>query len=369
MLSALQSVERAEARGDAAAALDVILSRPVERDGRMFWHPDRVRRLGQLTVLGPLLPRWVTSRWILAQAVQVLEPANRSRGRRAVETAVRVRGGPGTLRGLDEYDAMAKVADHDWVHRQLFLYDLGGLDHFLRRVAAPDLLAGADRIEEWATAPMGAYRLVEETPRELTWRDLVSGGELGTINLGAATMTSPGDCVLGRVVPSEEGALFESAPLPVPEGAALDVARDPSGWVDVVERACRDEYPLRGDELCITGDFDFAMLTDVPGLTQHYLHHVAAGTPFEAGHRRCDLAALAADFVRAAVREEPALGDAEVSPWPSVSAALVEPHVSEHLLRDLTPGDAEALLQLGARLPRPAADMCLALGELLREAA
>ena len=378
MLPIMQAANEAEVRGDVAGALDVILSRLVGPDGRIFWRPERVCRLSQLYVLGPLLPRWATSRWILAQALQVLEPSNRDRSVRAYETAVRVRGGPDMVRGADEIDRRAEVADHDWVHRQLFLYELGGLDHFLRRVAAPDLLTGADCIHEWAAAPMGAYRLVEETPRELTWEDLGSGGEARTINLGASTLTLPGGCVLGRVVPTEEGLMFESAPLVVPEGAALDVARDRRSWVDAVARACRDEYPVSDDDdLCVTSSFDFALLTDVPGITQHWLQHLAAEVPFTR-HDECDPLGLAVGLVRSALEGtlQPLLDDAmkrlettPLSAGPSVAAALVEPHVSEHLLHELTPADADALRSLGATLPRPASDVCLGLAEMLREAA
>lgn len=377
MLPIMQAADEAEVRGDAVGALEVILSRPTGHDGRVFWRPERVCRLSQLYVLGPLLPRWATSRWILAQALQVMEPSNRNRSRRAYETAVRVRGGPGMVRGADAIERRAEVTDHDWVHRQMFLYELGGLDHFVRRVAAPDLLAGADRIEEWAAAPMGGYRLVEETPRELTWEDLGSGAEARTINLGASTMTVPGGCVLGRMVPTEEGSMFESAPLVVPEGAALDVARDPSSWVGAVAKACRDEYPVEDDDdPCITGGFDFAMLTDVPGITQHWFQHLAAGIHF-GRHDECDPLGLAVGFVRAALDDtlQQVLDDAmkkfdtSGSAWPSVAAAFVAPHVSEHLLHELTSADSEALLRLGARLPRPAADVCLGLAEMLRAAA
>ena len=82
--------------------------------------------------------------------------------------------------------------------------------------------------------------------------------------------------------------------------------------------------------------------------------------------------------MRAALDEtlQPVLDDAmkrfdttTLAAGPSVAAALVEPHVSEHLLHVLTPADADALRSLGARLPRPASDVCLGLAEMLREAA
>ena len=369
MLPVIQAADQAEVRGDPAGALDVILSRLFAPDGSVFWRPERVRQLSQLCVLGPLLPRWATSRWVLSQALQVLDQPTRGRSRTALSTAVRVGSGSGTLPGVDQLDANARVVDHDWVYRQLFLYELGGLDHFVRRIASPDLLAGADRIGEWAAAPMGAYLLVEETPRELAWEDLATGRDLRTINLGAATLTPPGYWALGRVVPTDEGAMFESAPLAVPEGAALDVARDRAGWVDAVAKACREEYPLEDDEPCITGGFDFGLLTDVPGVTQHYLQHLVTGAPHRDDPEGCDRPSLSADFVRAAMGDELELLDLGVSPWPSVAAALVEPNVSDQLLRNLTPADAEALRGLGARLPEPASSVCETLADILRAVA
>src|SRR4029079_9573102 len=101
----------------------------------------RMRRLAELVMLRPILPGWATSRWLLAQAAQHLDSTGR--GRRALEVAIQARGGPENLRGRDEMDARTKVMDHDWVFRQVHLYELGGLDHFVRRVASPDLLVGA----------------------------------------------------------------------------------------------------------------------------------------------------------------------------------------------------------------------------------
>ena len=49
--------------------------------------------------------------------------------------------------------------DRDWIFRQVALYDLGALDHFLHHQATPDLVAGADSIHEWLRTPMGGFQL------------------------------------------------------------------------------------------------------------------------------------------------------------------------------------------------------------------
>ena len=189
-------------------------------DGKPFWRPWRVRYLTQLAYLGPLLPRWATSRWVLAQALQALQEGSRDRTRRALEIAIKVRGGEGELPGMDAMDAKCKVMDHDWVYRQVFLYELGGLDDFLRRRASADLVAGADRIREWARAPMGAYRLLDRRADVTTWEDIATGAEIRLANIGSGALVVPEERVIGRLVPIEGGSMFE----------ACDRRRCPDGW-------------------------------------------------------------------------------------------------------------------------------------------
>jgi hypothetical protein len=351
----LQAADAAEVRGDAVAALEVIGAHPVALHGGVFWHPERVRRLNQLITLPALLPRWATSRWILAQAVQCLDSANRSRGVKAMQAAVHTRGGPSMLRGVDAIDAKAKVMDHDWVYRQSFLYELGGLDHFVRRVASSDLLAGADRIDEWARTPMGAYRFLTESRRALTWEDLGTGEPVETLNLGARSLLLPGDCAVGRAVPIEEGLMFESTPLFVPEPAAARVAEDPAGWIDAVAAACREVSDP--DDACRPGGHGFELLTDVPRLVQGLIQRVVVD--------RQDAAALVIAAIRGGIDED-AL---EISPWPSVSAALLEPHALDRVIEALTPRDRSALVKLADDLPGPAADVCRWIANDLRESA
>jgi hypothetical protein len=174
-----------------------------------------------------VLPRWATSRWILEQAAQHLDKRGRQRALTAIDVAVETRGGERTLVGTDRFDARAKVVDHDWVHRQVLLYELGALEDFLIRVASPELVAGADRIHDWARAPMGAFRFVAETPRTLTWVELATGQEVTSTNVGSASLLLPDECAIGRLVPIDGGAMFETVPLFVPDDVAQRVADDP----------------------------------------------------------------------------------------------------------------------------------------------
>ena len=231
-LAVLRATDDAERRGDARAALDLMEEHP---GGLAFWRPRRVRLLCQIAMFGPLLPRWATSRWILAQALQHLgQPGGGPdrRVHRALDQAIELRGGRARLPGRDPMDAVCRVMDNDWVLRQLHLYELGGLRHFLDRVASPDLVAGADRIRDWAKSPMGGYRLLTQDAATVTWQDLGAGEPILTANIGSAALVVPGECVIGRMVPIEAGAMFESAPLLVPEDVAIRVALDPSCWLD-----------------------------------------------------------------------------------------------------------------------------------------
>ena len=365
----MQAADAAEARGDAATALDLMAAHPEGPDGKLFWRTERLQRLVQLVALGPILPGWATSRWILAQAVQCLDESTRGRGRRALEVAVRTRGGPGGLEGVDRVDAQCKVMDHDWVYRQVFLYELGGLEHFLRRLATPDLLVGADRIEDWARTPMGAYRLLAESPGLLTWTDLGSGGTVETPNIGSATLLEPGDCAIGRAVPIEEGTMFESAPLFVPDSTAARVVADPAGWLDAVAAACgeRDDHD---EPVCRTGGHDFELLTDVPLIVRLWLQRkIVADRGRSRSLRDLDqMPYEAASFIRAAVRGEFDHEDG-VSPWPSVAAALLEPEVTDLLLDGLGASDLPAVARLADDLARPAADVCRWIAGDLRESA
>jgi hypothetical protein len=345
--------DHAEARGDAESALSILSALPLGPDGKPFWRPWRIQRLLQFVAFGHVLPRWATSRWILAQAMQSLDPARRGPVHQAMHLAVELRGGQQALPGIDEVEAWARLIDHDWVFRQSLLYDLGGLEHFLRRQATPDLVAGADQIDKWTRASVGGFRLIGHEPGWVTWEDLAADERVRVPNIGSAALVVPGEWVIGRLVPTEEGRMFESTPLRVPERAASMVASDPLGWIDAL-RTVRDED---GSGEVVTGPRQVGLLSDVPPPV--WQHGVLA-----CGRRQPMMptpANLAAATLRVARQELDAPRDVEpddLDIWACVSAALLDPTVVGAMAAALTPADVEVLQSLSNVLAEPAAGVC-----------
>jgi hypothetical protein len=365
-LALLQAADDAERRGDAMEALATMAAHP---DGLAFWRPWRVRALGQIAMFGPLLPRWATSRWILAQALQHLGlpggVANR-RVHRALEQAIELRGGRDRLPGRDPLDAVCKVMDHDWVFRQLHLYELGGLRYFLDRVAAPDLVSGADRIRDWATTPMGGFRLLERAAGTIAWQDLALGEPVSTANIGTATLVVPGDCVIGRMVPIEAGAMFESAPLIVPEDVAFRVARDMASWIDAL-RSIPGGTASPG--ILRAGDTS-GLLSDVPTPVWLLALSEAGGlTDVAAAPTPDQLAKATLTLAHAAVGGSWQLEDDEIEPWSCLAAALVSPALAGAMVGTVTSADRDVLAWLGELLAEPAASWCRELAAMPTRAA
>jgi hypothetical protein len=359
------AADDAEARGDAEAALALMSEMLLGPDGKPFWRPWRVRYLTQLAFLGPLLPRWVTSRWILAQALQALNEESRDRTRRALELAIEVRGGEAELPGMDDMDAMCKVIDHDWVYRQMFLYELGGLHDFLRRRASADLVAGADRIREWARAPMGAYRLLDRAADLTTWEDLATGAEIRMANIGSGALVVPEEeRVIGRLVPIEGGSMFEAAPLVVTRGVAEQVAEDPAGWVDSL-RAARGRL---GRSVIVTSGRESGLVSDVPAVIWQYA--VLDGRPIPpASALRSATAKGILELARVQLVTPVDDDPSDLDAWACLSAGLLEPGVSLALLELMEPKDRDLLQQLAERLAEPAASLCRRLDADLGQAA
>ncbi|WP_148615529.1 hypothetical protein [Nocardioides rubriscoriae] len=356
---AMQDADEAERRGDAAAALAVIERRLLGPDGEVFWNPPRVRRLHQLQDLGSAMPRWVTSRWILAQAVQALDerdPAARSKRLHALDIARELSGAFG-----DE-EWTASLMDHDWFYRQVLLYDGGALEDFVRRTATPDLVAGADRIADWAAASMGGYLYLGATCGRSSWTDLATGRVITLDDIGAASMLLPDLPVLGRLVPAGAGLMFESAPLEASLEVAQEVARHPAAWLTIV-RSAGDVF--RDGEIISHVD-DFGLVTDVPRM--QWLTWLSQWRPERARALQADVQLLARTVIDRTARE---LGQgthrflpegeqfddeehAGWEPWVCLSAPLLEPGVPQALARVVTPADLPVLGELRDRVTGPA---------------
>lgn len=357
MLRVTQAVNACERVGDALGAMELMTDHPVGHDGRRHWAWWRAERLVQVVTLGELLPGWAISRWVQAVAHAHMDEATRRIASRAMLTTVQVRGDAALTaahRGRGDRDLLVRAMEHDWVHRQAFLYDHGGLQHLLRARLAPALVARADSVEEWAAAPMGGYQLVGTTHREITWHDLASGAEVVSLNLGAAVGRKPGDCVVGRLVPYAEGRLFESAPLMVPPDVAEQVAGAPPRWSTALRGAAVD-WP----------ELDFTLLTDVPTATWRGLagdHDHGGGATPDVRHQR--LARLVLDAIEGRFD-----GEDDLDPWPCVAAAAVSPAVWPLVLAGLARTDRAALVRVGEKLAGPAAELCWRSARLLQESA
>lgn len=363
----LRATDEAEARGDARAALELIKQDLRMRHDDSFWRPEKIERMMQLAVLGPALPRWVTSRWILAQAAQWLDEANRSRMSEAFSIAFRA-GGFVASRYRDGFDLRTKILDHNWVFRQAFLYDLGGLRHFLDHVASADLVAGADHIDDWAKTSLSGFQLLEENPRTLHWFDLRHRTEVATPNIGSATLLEPGDCAVGRLQTVDEGWMFDCAPLYVPHRVAQQVADEPADWVTALAGV---GHGAAGDGGFATNGHDFQLLTDVPRIIQHLLLIDVEENVFDRPviERFPELLPLEVGLVRAAM--DGLLGEdiRGLRPWPTVGAAVLQPPVFAELLSPSRPDDPVRLRQLATRLAEPAATVCRDLATELEAAA
>lgn len=290
---------------------------PLGPDGEFFWSPGQVRRLGQLVDLGAVLPSWVTSRWVLSQAVRFLDRSRHGSAMRALGVAVGLRGGLHALPGVDEHDARALVVDSDWIYRQVLLHEEGGLAHFRRRVATRDLLADACHLDEWEAAPMGAYRLLSRAPSAVTWEQVGREQTLTVPNLGCAALVVPGDHVIGRTVPTEEGVMFDLAPVQVPEQVARQVALEPARWVDALGAAADGPDPV-----VVTPFYD-VLPNDVPVVLWQYCLLVSASRSLPTPAALP--AALASATVRLAreVLVDPSgvAADDALDPWPWLAAA------------------------------------------------
>lgn len=363
-MEALVATDAAEARGCADEALWAMEAVEVGPDGKPWWRPWRRTRLQQLARWSDLAPAWVFSRWICAQAAQSLDPSAATRSRRALAEAIRLRGGTDVLPGVDPIDARCKVIDHDWVYRQLVLYDFGGLRAYLRG-ASPDLIARADLILQWCVTRMGGYRLVEMRGRQLVWDDLRDGHRVTMADIGSGCWVEPGECVIGRIVPVSGGVLFESTPLPVPDEVAQEVAGNPDEWVTALEAAChrygvrphRAEDPAAPDveAIRVADLFDFGVLTDVPRGLWQAVTADARGIP-SAGVVDDGVSLLTmvlGDLV----------GERELPDFlpPLVGAALLEPEVYDAVRTALAPDVADLVDQLATRLAEPAASVCRGL--------
>ena len=220
--------------------------------------------------------------------------------------------------------------DHDWVFRQLHLYEFGGLKHFPDGASA-DLVSGADRIQQWATAPMGGFRLLGSQPATVTWEDLAGGDPVVTPNIGSACLVEPGECVIGRLVPIEGGAMFESTPLVVPEVIADRVAEFPE-----LDRRCDRRRKVRRIPRSPHPGTPPAA-SDVPMSVWMYAVCESGGFADRLGPASAQLAEASLNLARAALERSEPPDEEELDPWSCVSAAVLSPRQRRWPKRSVRP--------------------------------
>ncbi len=233
----LRAAADAEAAGDPVRAL-----RTFSRI-RQFDQSLHATYLATLAELGDDAPGWMYSRWITVQAQRPLWNGAETTGPDAALVAV-VEGLYADGVDLEQADCpsseifVALLYQRDWVLRQLTVYDHGGMRDFVETMAGADLLARADRIQDWVEAPMGGYRLESDARGCLEVTDLADGARIDVLDLGLLAEHQPGTCVIGRIVPTSAapGRMFEWRPLLVDEETARQVAGEarPEGWFDIV---------------------------------------------------------------------------------------------------------------------------------------
>ena len=338
---AMFQLQETEARGDAAEGLGITDAFQFGPDGRPFWSAERCKELHLMAQWGPVLPGWAWSRWVCNQAARTMHEELRDPSLEAERRA-----------------GLHAPTDQVWAHRQFRLYDDGVLQFFVRQVAGSALLARADQVEAWPRATMGGFEFIEATPSTISWLDLAEREEFPTPNIGSAVLFLPGDRVIGRLVPTEGGPMFESRPLGVPRGVAQEVAEAPKRWSELL-RAAR---PGVGHGMLHDPRPRESLVTDVlPRVRQ--LAVPTSGLPPETAAR------AVLDSVDGVLAGPVGGGPGRPDPWACLGAALLEPYIWTVLPAVVQPSDRDLLQELSRVVAEPAAAICRQALEQLFDAA
>ncbi len=329
-IRAMLQLQETEARGDAAEGLGITDAFQFGPDGEPFWSAERCQELHLIAQWGHVLPGWAWSRWVCNQAARAMHEELRD-----------------TTLDAERRVGLHFDTDQVWVYRQLRLYDDGVLRFFVRRMAGSALLARADLVEAWTRATMGGFVFIEADPQSISWLDLAEGEMFSTPNIGSAALFLPGDQVIGRLVPTEGGRMFEARPLGVPPGVAQAVADAPARWRESLLSArpggthglLHDPRPRE------------SLVTDVvPAVRQLVVPTV--GLPRKVAAR------AVLDRVAGVLAGPVGPGPGRVDPWPCLAAALLEPSVWTVLPSVVRRTDRDLLQELSLIVPDPAAAVC-----------
>lgn len=343
----------AERMGDAEEALAYHQGIP------MFGRSRHRVLLEQLVAAPGELTPWIWARWIVYQALRAEEATTRTG--RLLRRAMHDAGDTFHSDLMDRaYDAggdpvkvAARVAGESWGFHQLAAYDYAVLAAFLDELADGDLQREAGLARSWVGATMGGYRVEGRAGAcTLAVRDLGRDRVLDVLDLGAARLTGPEGCVIGRLVPSgtSPSLMFDTAPLPVDELTARDVAGSTGDrWADALMVAI-ETGRLDGADLLRQ---DYELMSDVRGLSL-----------LEFGTRPTDLARVMSQLAdgrdeigRAGFRilRSASEGTLDEAAAPYVAAAVLNAHAHDQAQRSILASGQQALWLGWAELsPEPA---------------
>lgn len=180
-------------------------------------------------------------------------------------------------------------------------------------------------------------------------------------NIGSGVFLVPGDYAIGRLVPTEQGPMFESIPLRVPHDVARMVAGDPDAWLDALREARGSDDPPR------TAGFRFDVLSDVP--MPIVWAALLAGSTGPVIPTESERASALLRVAREALAGREERGPEALDIWPRLAAAALEPTVATGLVEVVRRLDAAVFEGLGEALAEPAATICRDLAAYLREEA
>lgn len=232
----------AEARGDAAAALDA------------YWRSRRIveaphgHDLAHLARLGDQAPGWLVSRWVVRQAYHWMLLSEDPRAEAAVRMVLAATYElPDDLNARRLRELGTQAAATDWLVPELAVHAHCGLADFLEVRAEAPLLARASRIAGWVEAPLAVYRYQGLRAEGITVTALGSGSTCEVLHLGCTTGVAPDATVLGRLVQIDvdPGWVFERRPLEIDEQTARDLvpalrSADPVDWLWTLAEAIAD---------------------------------------------------------------------------------------------------------------------------------
>ena len=173
----------AGARGDAPASLAHELA------GSVIVETLHRFALKDLVDHGDTAPAWAYSRWCADLAYRSMLLAEDPRVDAAVRYVMAWLYPESVNRVLDdavEFKVLGTaIAAGDHLVADLALYEFGGLADYIEERAETGLLDRTDRVQDWAKAPMRVLEFVDFRGCRLVLRDLVDGGEVQALNLGA----------------------------------------------------------------------------------------------------------------------------------------------------------------------------------------